>query len=165
MDKFEQVYLTDIYIQKIKNYILKKTNRSSWKEYIDHLSFGKCDLTAFLAASFDPKHIKIYQVYEHYNDNIMNILEYVQDYEGEPCGNHFINKIGDKWYDFGKGTNIVKDQHYNPFYILGDYQDMLTVELNQNQFKQLYDFVEKDYEYMADIIRYRNFLKNPTKYL
>lgn len=165
MNKFQKVYLTDIYIQKIKNYILKKTNHSNWKEYIQSLHFGQCDLVALLAASFDPKHIKIYQVYEHYNKNIMEVLEYVQNYNGEPFGNHFINKIGDRWYDFGKGSNIIKDQYYNPIYILGDYQGMLTVELSQNQFKQLYDFVEKDYKYMASIIRYKNFLKNPIKYL
>lgn len=162
MDKFEQVYLTDIYIQKIKNYILKKTNHSNWKEYIQSLHFGFCDLTAFLAASFDPKHVQIIEVGQRYNK------ELAKQFDIEDHGNHFINKIGDKYYDFGKGTNTVEPQGEYGIYLIGtEWQMLNSVQLEKDQLSHFY-FIDEDpipFKDWRSLARYRSFLKDPLKYL
>lgn len=162
MDKIQQTYLNTLLIDKIKKHILKATHHSTWEQYIQSLHFGLCDLTAFLAASVDPKHIQIIEVGQMYNK------ELAEQFDIEDHGNHFINKIGDKYYDFGKGTNTVEDEDGNLYYLIGTEQQMLnSVQLEQNQLKQFY-FIDEDpipFKDWRSLVRYRSFLKDPLKYL
>lgn len=159
MDKFQKAYLKNLSIQNIKNYILRTLKRNSWEQYIYTLDFGQCDLVAFLVAHIDPSKIKIYQVQETYCQGAVDALHQNGDY-GDMFGNHFINKIGDTYYDFGKGANQIDD-----IYLPGHQYEMMNVELSPYQLQHFHDFIQRDYETMAGIIRYRNFLKNPTNYL
>lgn len=161
MDKFQQSYLNTLLIDKIKKYILKVTQNSTWEQYIHSLHFGFCDLTAFLAASVDPKHIQIIEVGQMYNKDL------VEQFEIEDHGNHFINKIGDKYYDFGKGTNTVEAQGEYGVYLIGTEQQMMNVQLDQNQISHFYYIDDEpiNYKDWRNTVRYRNFLKDPKKYL
>ena len=161
MDKIQQTYLDTLLIDKIKKYILKVTKHSTWKEYIDYLHFGLCDLTAFLAASVDPKHIQIIEVGQMYNK------ELAEQFDIEDHGNHFINKIGDTYYDFGKGTNTVEDDDGNLYYLIGTQYQMYKVQLESNQLKHFY-FIDEDpipFKDWRSLARYRSFLKDPLKYI
>ena len=161
MDNFQQSYLDTLLIDKIKKYILKVTQNSTWEQYIHSLHFGFCDLTAFLAASVDPKHVQIIEVGQRYDE------ELAEGFNIEDHGNHFINKIGDKYYDFGKGTNTVEEQGEYGIYLIGTEQQMMNVQLDQDQLSHFY-FIDEDpipYKDWKSLARYKSFLKDPKKYI
>ena len=94
---------------------------------------------------------------EYYSQLILKILH----------GNHFINKIGDTYYDFGKGTNTVEDDDGNLYYLIGTQYQMYKVQLESNQLKHFY-FIDEDpipFKDWRSLARYRSFLKDPLKYI
>lgn len=159
MDNFQKAYLKDLSIQNIKNYILRTLKRNSWEQYTYTLDFGKCDLVAFLVAHIDPSKIKIYQVQETYCQGAVDALHQNGDY-GDMFGNHFINKIDNTYYDFGKGANQIDD-----IYLPGHQYEMMNVELSPYQLQHFSNFEEVDYNFWADTLRYKSFIKDPLNYL
>ena len=68
--------------------------------------------------------------------------------DNEPYATHFLNKLGNEYYDFGKGTN-----RYNEIYILKGLGNIYDVSLTADERKQLRDEIQVNPKEIGTIIR------------
>ena len=148
MSKFIEQYdkiMNDSLIEHIQNQLLKYFNKSTWKEYIDSLKFGQCQLIAKIVYQICPTKIEVYEVEEQFCHNAIEQLQAIND-KNPTHGNHYIVKINNTFYDFGKGANTI-----NGIYTIGTNQQKYIVELSQDELKCFTKIYFRDCNYWDHI--------------
>ena len=143
MSKFIEEYnnvIIDLLIAHIKQQILKYFNKSNWTEYIDSLEFGQCQKIAKIVYLCCPSLIKIYSGSETFAPESIKQLNELGDH-GEMVGNHYIVKIYDKFYDFGKGANTI-----NGVYLIGTNEEKYSVEMTEQELSYFNKLMFRDPE-------------------
>lgn len=108
--------LSKVDIEKVKDFLIKKYDVSTWKECVDKQEFGTCqDICKWIWNKFPGMFDNVYDIYIDYTPLAMKKLN---DNE-EDFGNHYILQKGNKMYDFARGANC-----YNGIYLLTHDEDM-----------------------------------------
>lgn len=96
--------LNKVDIDKVKSFLMKRYHVSTWEECIDAQKFGQC--TKIVKAIWE----KFYKVFdcpvELKLDFSKQAQELINDGD-EMCGNHYVLKKDDKYYDFARGANCI----------------------------------------------------------
>jgi hypothetical protein len=104
-DKYNNI-VADTAISHIKHQLLSYFNKSTWEEYANSLEFGQCQKISKIVYFSCPSLVTVYSVEEHFSKESIKQLNALGD-NGEMTGVHYIVKINDKFYDFGKGANTI----------------------------------------------------------
>lgn len=129
-------------IETVKNELLKLFKFSSWNEFIDLQKTGQCDYISKVVCRLFPK-FKMVSVYVDFSKEAIKDLG-----DNEPYATHFLNKLGNEYYDFGKGTN-----RYNGIYILKGLGNIYDVSLTADEQKQLRDEIQINPKEIGIIVR------------
>ena len=136
MGKIQDTYSNIITIQRIQNYLLRRFKKKDWIQFIASQKYGGCQQIASIVANLD-QNIQLYEVQQNFSQHAVDKLHELGD-DGDMFGNHYINKIDGKYYDFGKGTNSISG-----IYLVGDHEDLYNVELTEEELKHFYKFIER----------------------
>lgn len=148
MNKFTGQYnkiITESLITHIQHQLLKYFNKLTWTEYVDSLKFGQCQLIAKIVYQICPAKIEVYEAEEEFCQNSIKQLQAMGD-NGYTYGTHYIVKINDTFYDFGKGANTI-----NGIYTIGTNQQKYTIELSQNELNCFTNIIFRDCNYWDHI--------------
>lgn len=148
MDKFIEQYnkiINENLIEHIQNQLLKYFKKTTWKEYIDSLQFGQCQKIAKIVYQICPWQVEVYEVEEQFCQKAIEQLQNIGD-TNPYIGNHYIVKINNIFYDFGKGANTIKG-----IYTIGTNQQKYTVELSKEELKYFIKFYLRDCNYWDNI--------------
>lgn len=129
-------------IEVVKKELLKLFKFSSWNEFIDLQKTGQCDFISKVVCRLFPK-FKMVSVFVDFSEKAKEKLG-----EDEPYATHFLNKLGNDYYDFGKGTN-----KYEGTYILEGLGNVYDVTLTDEERKNLRDEIQVNPKDIGTIIR------------
>lgn len=129
-------------IEDVKNELLKLFKINSWNEFIDLQKSGQCDFIAKAVCRLFPK-FKMISVYVKFSKEAKEKMN-----PGYTFATHFLNKLGNKYYDFGKGTN-----RYEGVYILEGLGDIYDVNVTDKEAKQFEEEQEENPKAIGTIIR------------
>lgn len=129
-------------IEQVKEELLKLFKFSTWKEFIDLQEAGQCDFIAKAVCRLFPK-FKMVSVYVDYSEEAKE-----KSNSGYTYATHFLNKLGNTYYDFGKGTNV-----YDGVYILEGLGNIYDVTLTDQEIKQFKNEMEEDPKAIGTNIR------------
>ena len=112
-------------IGTVKEELLKLFKFNSWSEFIDLQEAGQCDFISKAVCRLFPK-FKMVSVFVNFSEDAMKKMKSEDTY----CV-HFLNKLGNTYYDFGKGTN-----RYDNVYALEGLGNIYDVTLTEEEIKQ-----------------------------
>ena len=111
-------------IETVKNELLKLFKISTWNEFIDMQKTGQCDFISKAVCRLFPK-FKMVSVYVNLSDEAKKKMN-----PGYTYATHFLNKLNNKYYDFGKGTNC-----YEGVYVLEGLGNKYDVNVTEDEAK------------------------------
>lgn len=111
-------------IEQVKTELLKLFKINSWNEFIDLQKAGQCDFISKAVCRLFPK-FKMVSVYVNISPEAKKKME-----PGFTFATHFLNKLGKKYYDFGKGTNC-----YEGVYVLEGLGNKYDVNVTDEEAK------------------------------
>ena len=133
--------LSDINIEQIKNFLIKRYKVSSWEECINKQKFGDCrSVCSMIVKEFPNVFDCMYDCNVNYSKIAVKKLNDIGDND-EMFGNHYVLSKGGILYDFGKGTNTISD-----VYLLTQYDDMkdkYTIKLSKKEQECIKDKVKR----------------------
>ena len=129
-------------IEKVKEELLKLFKINTWNEFIDLQKAGQCDFISKAVCRLFPK-FKMISVYVNFSEDAKKKVS-----PGALYATHFLNKLGKKYYDFGKGTN-----RYDGVYILEGLGDIYDVNITEEELKQFEKEQEENPKAIGTIIR------------
>jgi len=129
-------------IEDVKKELLKLFKISSWNEFIDLQKAGQCDFISKVVCRLFPK-FKMVSVYVNISEEAKKKTTFEYTY-----ATHFLNKLGKKYYDFGKGTNC-----YDGVYILDGVGNKYDVNVSDEESKYFYDERLEDPKAIGTTIR------------
>lgn len=129
-------------IEKVKEELLKLFKINTWDEFINIQKSGQCDFISKAVCRLFPK-FKMVSVYVNISDEAKKKMG-----PGFTFATHFLNKLGNKYYDFGKGTNC-----YDNVYILEGLGDKYDVNITEAEEKQFSNEQEEDPKAIGTTIR------------
>ena len=130
-------------IEQIKEELLKLSECTNWDHFLALKSKGDCDLIAKAVARMFPK-IKMVSATILFSEDAKKKLDKEKGYE---CV-HFLNKLNDKYIDFGKATNI-----YDGVYVLEGIDDIKSCEYSDEAAQHLTDEEEEDPKQLGTYLR------------
>lgn len=133
--------LSDVDIEQIKNFLIKRYKVSSWEECVNKQKFGDCrNVCAMIVKKFPDVFDCMYDCNVDYSKIAVKKLNDIGD-NGEMFGNHYVLSKGGILYDFGKGTNTISN-----VYLLTQYDDMkdkYTIKLSKKEQECIKDKVKR----------------------
>ena len=141
MNKFIEAYnnlLTEQILTHIKQQLLKYFNKTTWEEYIDSLKFGQCQKIAKIVYFCCPQLVEIYSGTEQFPQDVITQLNALCD-NNEMIATHYIVKINDRFYDFGKGANTV-----NNIYLIGTNKEKYNIEMTEAELNCFEELIFRD---------------------
>ena len=106
--------LTQLDIDTVKNYLIKKYKVSTWKECVDAQKFGDCEK---IVGEIWHKFYYMFDCPVDIDLKYSSIAQKLNN-DGIDCGNHYVLKKDDKYYDFARGANC-----WNGVYLLTQKED------------------------------------------
>lgn len=130
-------------IELVKNELLKLFKINSWKEFIDLQQTGQCVFISKAVCRLFPK-FKLVSVIVNFSAEANRKT----NNPDETIASHFLNKLGNKYYDFGKGTNC-----YEGVYVLDGLGDKYDVNITDKEAKEFSEEIEEDPKSIGTNIR------------
>ena len=129
-------------IEDVKSELLKLFKINTWNEFIDLQKSGQCDFISKAVCRLFPK-FKMVSVYVNISEEAKKKMS-----SGYTFSTHFLNKLGNKYYDFGKGTN-----RYEGIYVLEGLGNIYDVNITEEEAKQFDKEQEENPKAIGTIIR------------
>lgn len=117
--------------EQVKEFLLDIFKMKDWKTFIDSQLYGGCqELAELIVAKFPA--VKIIQGDGKLSKKAAKKLKATS--VAEKMFTHYFNKIGNTYYDFGKGTNTESN-----VYLLDGLGDRYSIELTQKELSNYFD--------------------------
>lgn len=117
--------------EQVKQFLLNTFKMNDWKTFIDSQLYGGCqELAELIVAKFPA--VKIIQGDGELSKKAAKKLNATS--VAAKMFTHYFNKIGNTYYDFGKGTNTESD-----VYLLDGLGDKYSIELTQKELGNYFD--------------------------
>jgi hypothetical protein len=117
--------------EQVKEFLLDTFKMKDWKTFIDSQLYGGCQELAELVVAKFPA-VKIIQGDGELSKKAAKKLNATS--VAAKMFTHYFNKIGNTYYDFGKGTNTESD-----IYLMEGLGDKYSVELTEKELSSYYD--------------------------
>ena len=117
--------------EQVKEFLLDTFKMKDWKTFIDSQLYGGCQELAELVVAKFPA-VKIIQGDGELSKKAAKKLNATS--VAAKMFTHYFNKIGNTYYDFGKGTNTESD-----VYLLDGLGDKYSIELTQKELGNYFD--------------------------
>jgi hypothetical protein len=117
--------------EQVKEFLLDTFKMKDWKTFIDSQLYGGCQELAELVVAKFPA-VKIIQGDGKLSKKAAKKLNATS--VAAKMFTHYFNKIGNTYYDFGKGTNTESD-----VYLMEGLGDKYSVELTEKELSSYYD--------------------------
>lgn len=111
-------------IEDVKSELLKLFKIDTWNEFINMQKAGQCDFISKAVCRLFPK-FKMISVYVNFSEEAKKKMS-----PGYTFAIHFLNKLNNKYYDFGKGTNC-----YEGVYVLEGLGNKYDVNITDEEAK------------------------------
>ena len=124
-------------VDQVKSKLLELSHMVSWEEFVLSQKPGECPLIAKSVSKMFPK-IEMYSVVISFSQQAIDKMEPQTDPDMYTC-THYLNKVGDLWIDFGKGTN-----RYEGIYVLDGIDDLMSVVYSNDAKSHFSEIFKKD---------------------
>lgn len=129
-------------IEQVKSELLKLFKFSYWKDFVDMQKTGQCDFISKVVCRLFPKFQMVSVIVDFSEDAIKRLGD------EDAYASHFLNKLGNTYYDFGKGTN-----RYSGVYILKGLGDIYDVNLTEWEASHLRDEIKINPKEIGTMVR------------
>lgn len=117
--------------EQVKEFLLDTFKMNDWKTFIDSQLYGGCQELAELVVAKFPA-VKIIQGDGELSKKAAKKLN--ANSVAAKMFTHYFNKIGNTYYDFGKGTNTESD-----VYLLDGLGDKYSIDITQKELGNYFD--------------------------
>jgi hypothetical protein len=133
-------------VDEIKEKLLEITGLQDWQAFLDEERPGDCDMIARAVSRMYPK-VKMVSVRILFSEQAKAKMDPQDDPMMYTC-THFLNKLDNRYIDFGKATNIYED-----VYVLDGVDDITSCEYSDEAVKMLTDEREEDPRQIGTYLR------------